>query len=74
MMIQLHISIQEIPTIGDFSENMSTKEELYAALAEKIARLNEELIIFTKQAEATQKVIANASEVTTIYSDLYTNK
>ena len=53
---------------------MSSKEELYATLAEKIARLNEELIIFTKQAEATQKVIANASDVTTIYSDLYTKK
>lgn len=56
----------------DRNQIMSSKEELYSTLTEKIIRLNEELIRFSKQAEETQTVIAKASQVTTLYSKLYT--
>lgn len=49
---------------------MSSKEELYTTLSEKIIRLNEELIRFTKQAESTQNVISQASEITTLYANM----
>ena len=52
------------------NQRMSSKEELYSSLTEKIIRLNEELIRFSKQAEETQTVIAKASQVTTLYSKL----
>lgn len=50
---------------------MSSKEELYSNLAERMTRLNRELVRFTRQAESTQQVISKASEVTTLYSTLY---
>ena len=49
---------------------MSSREDLYASLSEKIVRLNEELVRFTQQAEITQEVVANASEVTTLYAKM----
>ena len=50
---------------------MSSKETLYANLADRIVRLNEEMIKFTRQAEATQQVVAKASEVTTLYYNMF---
>lgn len=50
---------------------MSSKEALYANLADRIVRLNEEMIRFTRQAEATQQVVAKASEVTTLYYNMF---
>ena len=49
---------------------MASKEEVYAGLAEKIERLNQELIRFTHQAEATQQVVLKACNVTTLYSSM----
>ena len=49
---------------------MASKEELYAGLAEKIERLNKELIRFTQRAEATQQVVLKACNVTTLYSSM----
>ncbi|KNB43810.1 hypothetical protein JH06_2592 [Blastocystis sp. subtype 4] len=50
---------------------MSSKEALYANLADRIVRLNEEMIKFTRQAEATQQVVAKASEVTALYCNMF---
>ena len=49
----------------------SSREELYDNLARKIAVLNEELVRFTRQAEATQSLVVKASSVTTMYSKMY---
>ena len=50
---------------------MSSKEALYANLADRIVRLNEEMIKFTRQAEATQQVVEKASEVTALYCNMF---
>lgn len=50
---------------------MSQRDGLYTILSEKIVRLNEELIRFTREAESVQSVIEKVSTVSTLYADMY---
>ena len=50
---------------------MSSKEELYTVLSEKIVKLHDEMLRFTNQAQKTQKTIATAWDVTCLYADMY---
>ncbi|KAM7458177.1 hypothetical protein BLSTO_01068 [Blastocystis sp. subtype 1] len=52
---------------------MSQRDGLYTILSEKIVRLNEELIRFTREAESVQSVIEKASTVSTLYADMFRN-
>ena len=49
---------------------MSSKEELYSVLSEKIVKLHDEMLRFTTQAQKTQRTIATAWDVTCLYADM----
>lgn len=49
---------------------MSSKEELYSILSEKIVRLHDEMIRFTQQAQQTQQTVATAWDVACTYADM----
>ena len=49
---------------------MSSKEELYSILSEKIVRLHDEMIRFTQQAQQTQQTVAIAWDVACTYADM----